>query len=341
MTPVVKVDRNSSRATQPVFVIGCHRSGTNLLYDMLMSAGGFAVYRGYLPIYKMLVPKFGTLNSPANRKRIVDIWLQSKGYRRSNLDAESLRSELVKNARTAGDFMRIVMTRICETQRVPRWALYDADNVLYIRRIKADIPNAIFVHIVRDGRDVALSLKKMGGFTPFFWNRKPASLEETAIYWSWMVRRGRQAGRRFPGDYIEVRYEDLISQPDETLNRLGTFIEHELNYEVIQRTALGRVSERNSSFRGEATQDNPLNRWRSSLSIEEIGNIERLVGAELVDFGYTLSVENQTRGVHQSLEQRVYDRFLDLKYWGKVHTPLGRLINISPLELEAASERLA
>src|ERR1700687_5730214 len=78
------------RRTYPVFVMGCHRSGTNLLYDTLLSAGGFAVYRGYLPIYKMLIPRFGGLAKFDNRKRLMEAWVRSKGFLRSDLDAEQL-----------------------------------------------------------------------------------------------------------------------------------------------------------------------------------------------------------------------------------------------------------
>src|ERR1700694_4832884 len=81
---------NPERKRRPVFVMGCHRSGTNLLYDTLLSAGGFAVYRGYLPIYEILAPRFGSLKNPRNRQKIVDTWMKSKGFRRAGVDAGEL-----------------------------------------------------------------------------------------------------------------------------------------------------------------------------------------------------------------------------------------------------------
>src|SRR5579863_9772580 len=102
-------DRAVERRTRPVFVIGCHRSGTNLLYDTLLSAGGFAIYRGYLPVYKMLIPRFGGLRRPSSRKKIVETWLKSKGFRRSGLDVQQLTTKLMAECRNGGDFIRIVM----------------------------------------------------------------------------------------------------------------------------------------------------------------------------------------------------------------------------------------
>jgi len=60
--------------------MGCHRSGTNLLYDMLLSAGGYAIYRGLIPIYNMLIARFGSFENRANREKMLKTWLQSKGF---------------------------------------------------------------------------------------------------------------------------------------------------------------------------------------------------------------------------------------------------------------------
>jgi len=166
------------------------------------------------------------------------------------------------------------MDSVAQKQQAQRWAVYDPDNVLRVEQVKRDLPNALFVHIIRDGRDIALSLKKMGGFTPLPWDRGPTnSLVATALYWEWMVGKGRAGGQKFPADYIEVRYEDLIANPRETLGKLGGFIDHDLDYDRIQRASLGRLSETNSSFREEGPKEkiNRLaagkNAWRAPMSL--------------------------------------------------------------------------
>ena len=58
------------------------------------------------------------------------------------------------------------MDEVARSQGVPRWALYDPDNVDHMERLKTSIPNALFLHIIRDGRDIALSLKKWGASVP-------------------------------------------------------------------------------------------------------------------------------------------------------------------------------
>jgi hypothetical protein len=319
--------------------MGCHRSGTNLLYDMLLSSGGFAIHRGYLPLYKMLIPRFGSMRSRSNREQIFATWLRSKGFRRSGLDALQLSAPILNECRTGGDFIRVVMDSMARSQQVQRWALYDPDNVLHAARVKRDIPNALFVHIIRDGRDIALSLKKMGGFTPLPWDRNQTeSLVATALYWEWMVHQGRAHGREFPADYIEIRYEDLITDPKATLERLGAFLEHNLDYDQIQRAALGRLSETNSSFREEGAKEklNPLRRWKERLTGAEVAAIEETVGECLQENGYELSLPlaERQRSLRHSWMRGVYPAFLGSKLWLKLHTPAGRLANMSAMELE-------
>jgi len=329
------------RKRRPVFVMGCHRSGTNLLYDTLLSAGGFAVYRGYLPVYEILVPHFGPLDNPHNRKKAVGTWLRSQGFRRSGLEAGPLSSKLLAECRSGGDFIRIVMDEIAQSQGAQRWALYDPDNVLNISRIKKDIPNPLFVHIIRDGRDIALSLMKMGGFRPFPWSRQSRGLLETALYWEWTVRTGRQRGTQVPGDYIEIHYEELVTQPQTVLTRLGDFLDHDLDYERIQRTGLGRLRESNSSFLGDKEEmQKPVNRWKELLSHQQVVALEALIGPSLQEFGYELTVDPEERrvGFQWKCLAAVYRHFLGTKHWLKLDTPLGRLANLSALELEETSD---
>ena len=317
--------------------MGCHRSGTNLLYDNLLSAGGFAIYRGYLPAYEILVPHFGSPNNPDQREKMVATWLRTKSFERTGLDAGAISAKLLSECRNGGDFIRIVMDAIAIKGGAQRWALYDPDSVLHVAQIKREIPDALFVHIIRDGRDIALSLKKMGGFRPFPWNRKQRSLIETALYWDWMVHHGRRSGRQFPADYVEIHYEDLVRGPREVLAELGGFIDHDLDYDRIQKTGLGRLRESNSSFRGnEKETQNPVARWKEKLSAEEIASLEAIIGASLQAFGYELTVEEGRRraSFREHWLKRIYPNLLSSKQWVKLNTPLGRLASLSALEID-------
>lgn len=307
---------------------------------MLLSAGGFAIYRGSLPVYETLIPRFGSLERRANREKLFQTWLRSKGFRRTGLDASQFSAGIINDCRNGGDLIRVVFDTVAASQGAQRWALYDPDNVLHIARLKASIPNALFLHIIRDGRDIALSLKKMGGFSPLPWDRSESkSLVATALYWEWMVRNGREQGSRIPADYTEIHYEDLITQPRETLHKLGAFLDHDLDYDRIQNAALGRLSETNSSFREEAGKEekiNPLGRWKKRLAHADVAAIEAAVGECLEQNGYALSLPEEERkpGIREWGKRSLYRNYLNTKMWLKLNTPAGRFANLGVLQLE-------
>jgi LPS sulfotransferase NodH len=329
--PTSVSDVTIERKRRPVFVMGCHRSGTNLLYDTLLSAGGFAVYRGFLPLYEVLIPRFGSPENAINRAKIVETWMQSKSFVRAGVEAATLSSKLLADCQTGGDFIRIVMEQISQNQSAQRWAVYEPDNVLHVARIKKDLPDALFVHILRDGRDIALSLMKMEGFRPFPWSGA-RGLHETALYWQWMVQKGRHYGRQIPHDYIEIHYEELVTEPRNVLARLGEFLDHDLDYDRIQNTRLGRLLESNSSFFGDEKETkNPVNRWKEKLSEEQVKELEAIIGTALREFGYPLTgnTEQTAAGFRLKCLSAVYPSFLSIKHWLKLNTPMSRFTDIS------------
>jgi hypothetical protein len=286
----------TDRSRAPVFVLGSPRSGTTLLYDMLLSAGGFAVYLAESNVFNLLIPRFGDLSNQATRERLRDAWLNSRLFRASGLEAQSIRSRL-EECRNGGEFLRTVMQEICSTQGMPRWAENSPEGMLYLPLIKQLIPDALFVHIIRDGRDVATSLGKLRYVRAFPWEDRHGLLG-CGLYWEWMVEHGRNFARTVPSDYMEVRFEQLLARPQETLDQIGAFIGQQLDYEVIQQVAYGSVKKPNTSFRQEAPVDfNPVGRWRKSFSEEQLLRFERLVGKTLSELGYELSTNAASLGL--------------------------------------------
>jgi len=286
----------NGRQLAPVFVLGSPRSGTTLLYDMLLSAGGFAVYLAESNVFNLLAPRFGDLSSRATRERLLEAWLGSKLYRATGIDAEQVRRRVLRDCRNPGDFLRIVMNEICESQGAQRWAENSPEAMLYLPTIKRLIPEALVVHIIRDGRDVATSLGQLQYVRPFPWERR-YSVVGCGLYWEWIVQQGRVWGRSAGKDYLEVHFEDLLARPQETLDVIGRFIGQQLDYETIQRVAYASVSKPNSSFRADdlKVRFNPVGRWKTSFSTQELECFERLVGNTLQETGYSLATDGPGR----------------------------------------------
>src|SRR5580704_4417565 len=112
----------SGRSKAPVFVLGSPRSGTTLLYHMLLSSGGFAVYRSATHVFNLLETAYGDLGKASHKRKLMKAWLGSKMFQVSGLDARKIEARIIAECTIGGDFLRLVMGQIAEYQNVKRWA---------------------------------------------------------------------------------------------------------------------------------------------------------------------------------------------------------------------------
>lgn len=295
---------------------------------MILSAGDFAVYRTESNAINILEPRFGDLSVRRNRERLMNAWLNSKLFSVSGLDAEEIRAKVLANCTNGGNFLRIVMEEIAHKQGVRRWADCTPEHLLYLPRIKETIPSALIIHIIRDGRDVALSTEKQGYIKPLPWDRSPRTMV-AGLYWEWIVNRGRKDGRDLGRDYIEVHFENLVSDPPKVLARLGEFIDHDLDYERILKVGIGSVSEPNTSFtdNSDGKKFSPVGRWREKFSTQDLATFEALVGETIVELGYILATTDHSLLERPDLKRMrsMYQTYFDSKLYLKARTPLGPL----------------
>ncbi len=326
----------AGRSGAPVFVVGCPRSGTTVLYHMLLSAGDFAVYRAESHVFNLLGPRFGNLRTEADRKELLRLWLKSKLFRVSGLDADFISDKIMTECSGSGDFLRVVMQEVARKQGVRRWADCTPEHVLYMTQIKREIPDAHFVHIIRDGRDVALSYMKQGWSHPLPWDRAER-LGVAGLYWDWIVRRGREQARHLGDCYHEVRFEDLVGDPRAALEKLGGFVGQKLDFDRIQQAGIGSVSEPNSSFGEESREGfHPVGRWKTKLSMDEVKALETLIGQTLADLKYSLASGTKPATSLRAMRLRsTYFAMFAMKH-GMKATPLGRYVNLKNMEIEGA-----
>ena len=331
-----------SRAQSPVFIVGCHRSGTALLYDSLLDAGGFPIYR-YTPfIHNTLLAVTGNPANRRNRKKMANIWLRSEAFRRTGLDREETRERIMNDCRSGSDLLRLTMEELARRDGVDRWLVHDPDCILHIPQIKKEIPEALFVHIVRDGRDTALSLHRQHPSIPLGWSRKNPLLV-WALLWEWTVKKGRRYGQQIPADYLEISFEDLVQEPEKTYAGLGEFLEHNIDYARIGRNASGRTVAPNTVWKEEVSENSfsPVGRWKTKLSPSEIAVIEGLIGDSLKQFGYSLwADERAPNDAAVKLPAKVhlmgafYPRFFGTKLFLRNKTLVGRLSRTTEFRLD-------
>jgi hypothetical protein len=334
---VVDTKHNPSRrSAAPVFVLGSARSGTTLLYDMLLSAGGFAVYLAESNAFNVLAPHFGDLGRRKARQELLRVWLSTNLFRACDLDASDIENEFLEQGRNIGDFLQIVMGKITRAQGMQRWAENSPESILHLPLIKRLIPDALVIHIIRDGRDVAMSLSKKPFVRPFPWQDR-IDLVGAGIYWEWIVEHGRHYGRQPRSDYMEVHYEDLVTAPRETLKIIGSFIDHELDYDRIREVGYRSVSKPNTSFSSELPENfSPVGRWKKGISPEQLVRFERILGKTLTELGYTLATEEAQRGMDMEMRttRLLYRGYFESKLRLKRNPVVRRLRPLTAARIE-------
>ncbi len=159
--------------------------------------------------------------------------------------------------------------------------------VLRIPALATLLPEAHFVHIIRDGRDVALSTMAIPGT-----DHDPVAL---AIEWSRRVGAGRRAGTELgSGRYREVRYEDLVTDPTRPAEDLCAFLD--LPYEPAMLLVADRHERHPDKLRtnprharlGEPLSMGPRS-WRTDMAASDRERFEAVAGGLLDDLGYERS----------------------------------------------------
>jgi hypothetical protein len=123
-----------------------------------------------------------------------------------------------------------------------------------------------------------------------------------------------------------------VHNPRGTLADIGKFIEHDLDYDRIQRVALGSVHNPNSSFRGDGkeTEAATIGRWKRMFTPAQVRAVESSIGELLMDTGYQLetpTAELRSFPLAVRFMNFLYPLYFDFKLWLKSDTPLARIAN--------------
>ncbi len=162
---------------------------------------------------------FGSWHRQRDRERAVRFFYSTPHVPNLGVPAELLLERVLHQpALTAADLVHALFSLYAESfGGKPRWGDKTPPYSLYIPTLHQLFPHAQFIHILRDGHDVARSMAQIpwGG----------GSLLAAELIWREYVRAAQTAGAELPaGQYREVRYETLVERPAEVLAGLCAFL---------------------------------------------------------------------------------------------------------------------
>lgn len=275
----------------PVFVLGASRSGTSLLSSILLSSGSFAIYEAEPLILSVCQQKYGSLKKEANRIALTNDFIDSRQFRRSGLTQAELQ-QIVQSC-SSGDYYLLLekfMSSIAQKQNASYWSDSTPANIFYAQKLLKHFPNAKFIHVVRDGRDVALSKKKLGWTgMPSFLSNTVIGLMSAAAQWELSAKLGRKLVRDNPSNCMQVRYEDLVSDTSAVLQNIQHFLAIDLSTSLDEGAKYGSLRSANSSFgamNAGAISSAGVGRWKELLSEKDKIMFKVCFSSALKQFGY-------------------------------------------------------
>ena len=290
------------RSAKP-FIVGTGRSGTTLLRMLLDAHPDMAI----TPETHWLPPLLDVMRrGSADRRDVTRALADSHNWQDMNLPDETLASLLDRHWRADadggfGEAASRLLAGIYDAYADAHGAARAGDKTplhgLRMQQIHEVLPEAAFIHVVRDGRDVATSYRGL-------WFGPGHDPRAAAMHWAWRVGRIRQQAEFVPR-YMEVRYEELVTDTEAVLRRICAFCELTFAPEQLRahERAAGRLAELGdlvtpAGVRTEAqrrgihklTERPPdpsrIGRWRTAMSREEVSAFEAVAGPLLEALGY-------------------------------------------------------
>lgn len=260
-------------ASHPVIIGGCGRSGTTLLRVILDSHPSFCCGTES----NLFLPR-------SIRPRVL-----AEAF---DLPAAKI-GDLLDWSRSQTLFIEKFFGLYAQKCRKPRWAEKTPDNIRHMPWIFDHFPSARFVHVIRDGRDVVCSLRTHPRYEIVDGRRVERNtlnpLDACIDRWLETV----PMGLKWRDDIrvLELRYEDLVEDPEPTLKGLFEFLEEPWDPRVLEfhREQTGSRDAARNPQHPEIVQ--PLNassigRWKRDLTREEIEHFKKRAGNQLIQLGY-------------------------------------------------------
>jgi len=256
----------------PVFIVGCQRSGTTFLADLL----GRRLSSVVTPESRFFSEAMERINRGKAMPAHEDFLAQIENHWRFRiwgLDEEyvAIRDRLSLLKDIAAIVFEIVEIYADKHHRRGWhfWIDHTPENVRYGATLSRFFPFARFIHIVRDGRAVANSVLQLP------WG--PITAAEAAAWWTQRVGFGLALENHLKEKAIRIRYEDLVTDPEEVFNRLCDFLE--ISDDMMYRREIGfdlpSYTKKQHELVNQTADQQRVQAWRSELHGHDISVFEK------------------------------------------------------------------
>ena len=270
-----------------MIVLGVRRSGTTLLRVMLDRNPELAV-----PDESYFVPQLARRHrTPVDPAAFLDDLRRLPTLVDWGLSPASVQALLRPGMTTA------VFAAYAAERGKARWGDKTPLYLQHVDLLERLFPDARFVHLIRDGRDAALSfLSVPAGLMTEGWGH-PRDAAGFACQWATEVASARELGARVGGQrYRELRYEALVADPEGELRTVCSFAG--LEYDPAMLDYVGQTDSARKAHQQRLNEPPRQNvrEWRTEMSESDRHAFEEVAGALLAELGYEVEIRGTARG---------------------------------------------
>ena len=275
----------------PLFVLGVRRSGTTLLRVMLDRHSALAI-----PDESYFIPQLADRHrGPIDVASFVDDLRRLPTLRDWGIEIADVEPRL-DSGMAPGEAVAAVYLAYAAARGKERWGDKTPMYMQHLGTLERLFPKAEYVHLIRDGRDAAVSFLELPeGVVTRSWAH-PRNAGDFACQWRSEVLAARALGRRVGARYSEIRYEELVAAPErvlrETCARAGL---------AFEPAMLGYTDEVDVSSKPH--QQNllrpptpGLRDWRTELPEEDARAFASVAADLLAELGYPSSGQRTAGG---------------------------------------------
>ena len=282
------INDESNLSCIPFFIIGSGRSGNTLLRSILSGNSDISIppesYRIPFAIKKFHI--FNNRDWEDIVSQVLKEFEDCKEFYTWEIDITDVQKSLEDIADSKRTLSNIIDELFCtyaekHSPGSKIWGDKTPMNTLYLDWIGTVFPRSKFIHIIRDGRDVASSYLKMERYD---------TILEAANRWINSIESAQSFGSKIKENYMEIRYEELVTKPEEVIKYTCDFLDIDYDSKMLDHTKqvkkLGDTDKEHHSNLSKPISSDSVGKWRNNLSESDQESITKLLHKHLQRLGY-------------------------------------------------------
>lgn len=270
----------------PVFIVGCPRSGTTLLQNLLSAHPDVAIApeTHFIRRFWSRRTRNGDLDVGVNYSRVVEQIIAMPEFREMGLDSNAFREVTREGSRTYAELFRKLLILYGQSRSARIVGEKTPNHLFHMETLVRFFPWARFIHVIRDPRAVVNSWRDVPWST--------GTLNGDAGLWRQYAIMARRQIQRTSLRVHTVRFEDMLGDPQPTFQKLSDFIGIALEPCELDDRRLNASSDLNIVREPwkrktlDALDPGRKNAWRHELSSAMIAAVEAATWPEITRVGY-------------------------------------------------------